>query len=149
MIHAGHKNQKYGLGCWVRCLNPVSSSYGCINLPQMDWNVSLTPALYNLCKLFRYMEFKRNKWDGEEREVVDIFREGKFELLTFTEMKLKGNGEVSWCGVYGIIASVQEMERASEGMAIKLNNMRHSAAVADFGHVNSRILWIKFQVFKG
>ena len=39
------------------------------------------------------------------------------------EKKLKGNGEVSWCGVNGIIASVQEMERAREGVAVLMNNM--------------------------
>ena len=37
-------------------------------------------------------------------------REGKFKLLALTEMKLKGNGEVSWYGVKDIIAGVQEME---------------------------------------
>ena len=43
-------------------------------------------------------------------EIVDVFREGKFELLVMTDPKLKGkNGEVSWCGVKGIIAGVQEM----------------------------------------
>ena len=46
---------------------------------------------------------------------MDVFREGKFELLALTETKLKGKGEVSWCGVNGIIAGVQEMERPREG----------------------------------
>ena len=45
---------------------------------------------------------------------MDIFREGEFELLALTEMKLKGNGEVSWCGVNGITGEVQEIERAVE-----------------------------------
>ena len=45
---------------------------------------------------------------------MDVFREGKVELLALTEMKLKGNREVSWCVVNGIIAGVQEMERAKE-----------------------------------
>ena len=35
---------------------------------------------------------------------MDVFREGKFELCALMEMKLKGNGEVSWYGVNGIIA---------------------------------------------
>ena len=52
---------------------------------------------------------------------MDIFREGKFYLLALMEMKLKGNGEVSWSRVNGIIANVQEMERAREGVAILLN----------------------------
>ena len=52
---------------------------------------------------------------------------------------MKGNGEVSWCGANGIIAGVQEMERAREGMTILLNNLWHSAVI-DFGCVSSRIL---------
>ena len=47
--------------------------------------------------------------------MVDIFREGKFELLALTGTKLKGNGEVPWYGVNGIIASFQEMERPRKG----------------------------------
>ena len=31
---------------------------------------------------------------AQREEVVDVFREGKFELLSLTETKLKGNGEV-------------------------------------------------------
>ena len=71
--------------------------------------------------------------------MVDVFREGKFEWLALTETKLKGKGEVSWCGVNGIIAGVQEMERAREGVVILLNDVWHSAVV-DFGCVSSRIL---------
>ena len=37
--------------------------------------------------------------------MVDIFVKGKFELPVFSEIKLKGNGKVSWCGVSGIIIS--------------------------------------------
>ena len=36
---------------------------------------------------------------AKREEVVDVFREGKFEFLALTETKLKRNGEVSWCGV--------------------------------------------------
>ena len=36
-------------------------------------------------------------------EGIDVFREGKFEMLALTETKLKGNGKISWCGVNGII----------------------------------------------
>ena len=73
------------------------------------------------------------EYDTTKREeVVDIFKEGKFELLALTETKLKRKGEVSWCGVNGIIAGVQEMERAREGLAILLNDVWHSAVV-DFG----------------
>ena len=60
-------------------------------------------------------------------------------MLALMEMKLKGKEEVSWCGVNGIIASVQEMERTRERVAILLNNVWHSAVV-DFGCVSSRIL---------
>ena len=35
--------------------------------------------------------------------MVDVYREGKFEILALTEMKLKGNGDISWYGVNGII----------------------------------------------
>ena len=77
---------------------------------------------------------------------MNIFKEGKFELLALMEMKLKGNREVSWCKVNGIIASVQ-IEKAREGVAIMLNDVWHSAVV-DFGCVSSRILWIKFK-FQG
>ena len=56
---------------------------------------------------------------------------------------LKRNGEALWCGVNGIIAGVQEMERASEGVSILLNDVWH-CAVVDFGCVSFRILWMKF-----
>ncbi|MCQ7056741.1 hypothetical protein, partial [Clostridioides difficile] len=75
---------------------------------------------------------------------MDVFRKGKFDLLALTETKLKGNGEVSWCGVNGIIAGVEEMERAREGVAILLSDVWHSAVI-DYGCVSSRILWIKFR----
>ena len=38
--------------------------------------------------------------------MVHDFRKGKFELLALSETKLRGNGEVSWCGVNGIIVGV-------------------------------------------
>ena len=56
---------------------------------------------------------------------------------------MKLNGEVSWYGVNSIIAGVQEIERAREGVAILLN-VWHSALM-DFGYVSSRILCIKFK----
>ena len=75
---------------------------------------------------------------------MDVFRKGKFELLALTETKLKVNREVSWCGVNGIIAVVQEIGRAREGVVIQLNNVWYSVVI-DFGFVSSRILWIKFK----
>ena len=57
---------------------------------------------------------------------------------------MKGNEEVSWCGVNGIIAGVKEMERARKGVAVLLNDVWHNAVI-DFGCVSSKILWIKFK----
>ena len=82
-----------------------------------------------------------------KKEVVDVFRNGKFKFFALTETKLKGNGEASWFEVDGIIAGVQEMERTREGVAVLLNDVWHSAVI-DFGCVSSRILWIK-QVLNG
>ena len=79
----------------------------------------------------------------KREEGVDVFREGKFELLALTETKLKGKGEVSWSGVNGIISGAHEMERAWEGVAVLLN-VWHSAVIKS-GYVSSRILWIKFK----
>ena len=70
---------------------------------------------------------------------MDVFRKGKFELLVLTETKFRGNREVSWCGVNGIIAGVQETEKAREGVAVMLNDMWHSVVI-DFGYVSFRIL---------
>ena len=77
---------------------------------------------------------------------MNVFRKGKFELLALMETKLKGNGEVSWCGkvVNGIIDSVREMERARESVAILLNDVWHRAVI-DLGCGSSKILWIQFK----
>ena len=75
---------------------------------------------------------------------MGVFKEGKCELLALMEMKLKWEGEISWVGVNGIIAGVQERERAGEVVAILLNDVWHSAVV-NFGCVSSRILWIKLK----
>ena len=79
---------------------------------------------------------------------MDVFREGYFKLLALMEIKLKGDKEVSWCVVNGIIADVQEMERAREGMAILLNDVWHSVMI-DFGCGRFRILWIKLKFVWG
>ena len=76
---------------------------------------------------------------AKREAAVDVFRKGKFELLALTVTKLKGNREVSWFGVNGIIAGVQEMERAREGVAILFNNIWHGAVIG-FGCVSYRIL---------
>ena len=62
-------------------------------------------------------------------------------MVALAETKLKGNGEVSWCGVNGIIAGVQEIERAREGEAILLKAVWHTMVI-DFRCVSSRILLI-------
>ena len=62
---------------------------------------------------------------------MDFFREEKFKLLALREVKLKGNGKVSWYGVNGIITDVQEIERFREGVAILLNDVWHSAISND------------------
>ena len=76
--------------------------------------------------------------------MVDVFREGNFELVTLMETKVKGNGEASWWEVNGIIVGVQKMERAREGVAILLDDVLHSA-VTELGCVSYRIVWIKFK----
>ena len=75
---------------------------------------------------------------------MDIFKKGKFELLAFTETKLKWMGEVSWSVVNVIFVGVQKMETAREGVAILLSNEWYSAVVTS-GCVSSRILWIKLK----
>ena len=58
-----------------------------------------------------------------------VFRRGKFEWLTLTATKLKGNGEVSWCGINGITAGVQENERVRDGVDVLMNGVWHSAVI--------------------
>ena len=86
------------------------------------------------------MECKRYNGAAKSEEMVDVFRMGKFELFVLTEKTLEGSGEVSWCGVNGIIAIVQEIERAREGVFVLINNELHSVVIG-FGCVN--------YVFKG
>ena len=74
---------------------------------------------------------------------MDVFRKGKFEFLALMDTKLKGNEEITWCGVSGIIAGVQK-ERSMEEVAILLNDVWHSAVIKS-GYVSSRILWIKLK----
>ena len=46
----------------------------------------------------------------KREEMVDVFGKGKFELLPFTKTKMKGNGEVSWCGVSIISVGTRELK---------------------------------------
>ena len=38
----------------------------------------------------------------KREEVVDVFKNGKFELFGLTETKLRGNRDVSWCRVMAL-----------------------------------------------
>ena len=80
----------------------------------------------------------------KREEVVDIFKKGKFNLLISTEMKLKGEGKVSWVEVNGIISGVEEVERTREGEAILLSDVWYSA-VEKHRCVSPRILWNKLK----
>ena len=62
--------------------------------------------------MWRRREIERNSW-GRER-----MRE-----------KGGGNAEVSWCGVNGIIAGVQEMETARESVATLVNDVMYSGVI--------------------
>ena len=55
---------------------------------------------------------------------------------------LKGNRDVSWYGLNGII--VQEIERTREGLVVLLNDVWHVAMI-EFQYISSRILWVKFK----
>ena len=52
--------------------------------------------------------------------------------------------EVSWYGVNGIIAGVQEIEKARESVAVLMKGEWHSAVI-NFRCVSSWILWLKFR----
>ena len=71
-------------------------------------------------------------------EMVGFFGKGKFEA------NLNGIGEVSMCGVRGIIAGAQEIERAREDVAVLMKYM-WTSVVIEFESVNSTTLLIKFR----
>ena len=52
---------------------------------------------------------------AKREDVVDVFKEGRFELFALKESKLKGKGEVTWCGVNGIIADVRRWKELGKG----------------------------------
>ena len=72
--------------------------------------------------------------------MVEVFR----RKVRVAWLEGEGKGEVSWCGVNGIIVDVQEMERAREVVAILLNDVWY-IGVGKSGRVSSRILCIKFK----
>ena len=43
-----------------------------------------------------------------EREMVDIFRNGNFEVFALTMKKMKGNGKISWWEENGIRRNTRE-----------------------------------------
>ena len=140
MIHAGHKDQPYVLGCCVRGSHPGSPPYKRISLDRAGGVINSHPVTqHNYVNHLCAWNVRGINGTAKREELVDLFRKGKFEMLGLTETKLKGNGEVSWCGVNGIIAGVQEMERARERVANMINDVWQSAVI-DFGYVSSRIL---------
>ena len=114
MIHAAHRTRPYGPGRLGQGLTPcfffdLSSSSGlglcgrlCLLPPCIAWQNSVN----RLCT----WNVRGINGTAKREEVVDVFRKGKFQFLALMEAKLKGNGEVSWYGLNGIIAGVQEME---------------------------------------
>ena len=71
--------------------------------------------------------------------MVDVFRKRKFELLAFTEIKLKG--EVLCCRVNGIFVGVEkkEIQRVTKFAACLMKDEWHSVFI-DFKRVSSRNL---------
>ena len=85
--------------------------------------------------------------EEKRREVMDVFRKGKFDLLAVTETKMKGKGEIKWCDVKCVRAGVEENERGREGVAILMSDLWYKAMV-DFVCVSPRILMVKFKFEK-
>ena len=50
---------------------------------------------------------------------MDIFKEGKFELLALIETKLKGKGEVSWSVVNVVIEGRKEKKKKERGLDVR------------------------------
>ena len=73
------------------------------------------------------MECKRNKWDCEEGGDSGHLQRRKVQVacLDRDEIEREWKGKASRCGVSGIIAVVQEMERAKEWVPILLNDVWH------------------------
>jgi hypothetical protein len=78
---------------------------------------------------------------------MDVFRNGRFDLLALTETKLKGNGEGEWDGVKCVYAGVEKNERAREGVAILMSDLWFRSMVK-FECVSPRILLVKFKFKK-
>src|SRR5678815_4398192 len=61
--------------------------------------------------------------EEKRREVMDIFRKGKFDLLAVTETKVEGNGENEWCGVKCVCVGVERNERGIERFEILMSDL--------------------------
>ena len=59
----------------------------------------------------------------KRQQVIDVLREGIFELLTLTGMKMIGNEEISKYGVGSICVGVQGNKNIREGMVVLPNTV--------------------------
>ena len=82
MIHGGRKNRPYDLGFHTN----LGRSGRCRRLlPCITWRK------YVNCLIT--WNVRGINGIAKRKEVMDIFKEGRFELLALTETKLKGNGD--------------------------------------------------------
>ena len=86
------------LGARTQFLLPTSSS---VNLEGSGRYRRLPPCITPRNYVNRLSAWNVRGVNGTVKrgEEVEVFREGKLELYALTEIKLKGNGEVSWCGL--------------------------------------------------
>ena len=87
--------------------------------------------------------------NGEEKrgEVMNVFRNGGFELLALTETKMKGSGEDEWYGVRCVYSGVERNVRAKERVAILISESWYGCMV-NYVCVSPRILMVKFKFKK-
>ena len=118
MIHAGRKSRPYDLGCRVRArtrfLLPRSTS---ASLGRRGRYFRLSPCItrQNYVNRLGTGNVRGINGTAKREDVVDVFKEGRFELFALKESKLKGKGEVTWCGVNGIIADVRRWKELGKG----------------------------------
>ena len=98
MIHAGRKSWPYGVGCRVRESHPVSSSYE-LRAHQLALDgaggVADSPPCINrrnYVNRFGTWNVKGINGTAKWKEVVDIFKQERFQLLALTERNWKGMG---------------------------------------------------------
>ena len=95
------KSRPYVLWLCVRGSHPVSPSKSASAGLVRSGRCPLIPP----CITRRNYVNRLGTWNlrgingtAKREEVVGVFREGKFKLLSLTESKLKGKGKVSLCG---------------------------------------------------